>query len=129
MDEGGGVAEAGADKDGTAADGPEGVDVRPRDEDADGDQRADGEGASPAGDALGPAMGRIEAEDVGRSREDDGGKENVRPVGGYGAVEVLAKADENAGYRGDIKEDGIQGKVEGDEHPVLPEDAIGIHNA
>ena len=81
MDERGGVADARADEDRAAADGPEGVEVGAGDEDADGDEGAESEDASAPGDALGAAMGRVEAEDVGRGREDDGRDDDVWPVG------------------------------------------------
>jgi hypothetical protein len=127
MDEGGGVAEAGADEDGATTDGPEGVDVGAGDEDADGDEGAEGKDEGAFGDALGAAVCGIEAEDVGGGREDDGREHDVRPVGGDGGVEILAETDEDAGKGGEVEEDGIEGEMEGDMQPVLPKGAIGIH--
>jgi len=112
MDERGGVSEASADEDGTAADRLERVDVGAGDEHADGDQGAEGEDGGALGDALGTTVGRVEAEDVCGGRKDDGRHHDVRPVGGEGRIEVLSKPDQDAGESGDIEKNRVQRKME-----------------
>ena len=72
-------------------------------------------------------MRRVEAEDVGRGREDHGRDHDVRPVRGERGVEIRAEPNEDAGESGYVKEDRIEREMEGDMQPVLPKDTIGTH--
>lgn len=69
----------------------------------------------------------IKAEDVDGGGKNDGGDDNVRPVGGDGGVEIRAKADEDARDGAEEKEDGVQREMAGNMPPVFPKGAVGVH--